>query len=254
MRNILVAIVLFIASFGQASAQSGAPLRVGVDGKYPPFSHANIDGVLSGLDIDLALALCKSIKRTCNFAQYPFNDLLTALRAKKVDVVIGAIEINNQRRSQVEFSTPYLQIPSTMIVRKDSLLLDLKNEDLRDAKLGAINSSPHASYSTTHLPLAQLNLYKQDADFFLDLANGRIDGIIGNGILLSDWLATEEGTNCCKLLGTLPYDPQINGEGYGIAVDKDNPKLLTKLNGAIKSFKDKGRLPQIVHSYLPFLQ
>ena len=252
--RIFAAILFLLANITQLYAQNNKPILVGVDGKYPPFSNVDIDGVLIGLDIELSMAICKKIKRTCNFVRYPWEDQLTALRAKKVDIVVAAVEINDQRRKLVDFSNPYLQIPSMIAVRKDTILLGVKNEDLQGAVLGVINSSTHALYAKTHLIQAKTKSYEQESDYFLDLANGQLDGIVGNAIIIDEWLTTPEGNNCCKMLGSLPYDNQINGEGFGIGVRKGEEKLLLKINGALRKLRESGKLKKIIHRNLPFLK
>ena len=72
--------------------------------------------------------------------------------------------------------------------------------------------------------------------------------MIDDVIVLSEWLATEEGA-CCKLLGTLTPDPVINGEGAGIALRKGEEELKQKLNAAIEAIRANGTYQQINDKY-----
>ncbi len=255
---IIAAIFLFqlagAAAFEPAFAKNGKQLHFGVDGTYPPFSHRNLDGGFTGLEIDIANAVCKSLKVECSLVQFQWDNLVAALRAKKVDLVIATMRDSRENRKLVEFSIPYLQIPSAIIVRKDSILSGLDVEDLRDAQIGVIKSSPHGEYIRIHRPLTHLKLFENEKDYFVDLINKRLDGVIGNPVILDHWLHSIDGAGCCRMLGTLPIDPQINGEGFSIVVAKDNAKLLKKVNTALKSMRASGKSDQIIRSHLPYLR
>jgi len=87
--------------------------------------------------------------------------------------------------------------------------------------------------------------------FDIDIANGRIDAVIDDVVVLSEWLKTADGA-CCKLLGTLPVDPAINGEGAGIAVRKGEDALREKFNTAIAAIRANGEYKKINDKYFPF--
>ena len=46
------------------------------------------------------------------------------------------------------------------------------------------------------------------------MASGRVDAVMDDVMVLRGWLATEAGA-CCKILGTVPTDAKIHGEGAG---------------------------------------
>ncbi len=253
---LVLAVLASSAIFGTNTtyAKDDKQYLIGVDGTYPPFSHRNLDNEFKGFDIDIANALCLTMKIKCTLVGFEWSNLLAAVRGKKVDFVIASVDITGPRRRLVDFSVPYLRIPSAIVVQKDSILSGLDIEDLRDAQLGVLKSSPHAEYIRTHRPDAHIKLYENKADYFVDLVNRKLDGIAGNPILLNDWLQTSDGKNCCRLLGTLPHDHQINGEGFGIAVEKNSDKLLKQINKALKSINKSGKYAKIMRTHLPFLK
>ena len=70
-------------------------------------------------------------------------------------------------------------------------------------------------------------------------------------VVLSVWLNTDDGA-CCKLLGTLPIDPVINGEGAGIAVRKGETELADKFTKAIAAIRENGKYQEINAKYFEF--
>ena len=61
IRRTFLAIVAAVAVTSPAIAAD--PLRIGVEGAYPPFSYVEADGTLAGFDIDIANALCAAMDR-----------------------------------------------------------------------------------------------------------------------------------------------------------------------------------------------
>ncbi len=98
---------------------------------------------------------------------------------------------------------------------------------------------------------AEVKLYPTADEYKLDIVNGRIDAVIDDVVVLSEWLKTADGA-CCKLLGTLPIDPKINGEGAGIALRKGDDALREKFNAAIKAIRDNGEYKKIQDKYFTF--
>ena len=98
---------------------------------------------------------------------------------------------------------------------------------------------------------SELKLYPTSEEYKLDIVNGRIDGVIDDVVVLSEWLKTADGA-CCKLLGALPVDPVINGEGAGIAVRKGDDALREKFNAAIDAIRTNGKYKEINDKYFPF--
>jgi len=252
---ILILFGTFAApAFPSASAQDKKQYRIGIDGTYPPFSHRTINGEYIGFDIDIAEAICDTLNAECELVSFKWSNLLAAVRGKKVDLVVAAIAITEARRELVDFSAPYIKIPSAVIVRNNSILSGVEIEDLQDAQFGVLKSSPHGEYIRVHRPKTHIKLYDTQSEYYVDLTNRQLDGVVGNPVLLDAWLQTADGKACCRMLGTLPHDNQINGEGFAIAVEKESQQLLQQINQALQKMTQSGELEKIQRTHLPFLK
>ena len=72
--------------------------------------------------------------------------------------------------------------------------------------LGAQTSTTHSNYAEAHLKKAELKLYPTADEYKLDLANGRVDAVIDDVVVLSEWLKTRGRRLLQDPDGTLPVD------------------------------------------------
>jgi polar amino acid transport system substrate-binding protein len=239
----VAAIALFA---GSASAQE--KIVIASEGAYPPFNSLETDGTLTGFDIDIARALCEEMKAECELVTNDWDGMIPALQSKKFDAIIASMSITPERLQQVDFSKKYYNTGPAIAVPKDSEITDV--DGLKGKTLGAQTSTTHANYAEKHMAGSDLKLYPTADEYKLDIQNGRIDGVIDDVVVLSEWVKSEEGA-CCKILTPLPIDVEINGEGAGIAVRKGDP-LADKFTTAIAAIRQNGKYKEINDKYFDF--
>ncbi|NKN36619.1 ABC transporter substrate-binding protein [Agrobacterium sp. a22-2] len=235
---------------GSAMAE-GEKLIIGTEGAYPPFNNLESDGTLTGFDIDIAKALCDEMKVTCEFVTNDWDGIIPALQAKKFDAIIASMSITPERAEKVDFTHKYYNTPPAIAVPKDSALTEATPEALAGKTLGAQASTTHSNYAEKHMAKSELKLYPTADEYKLDIANGRIDGVVDDVVVLSEWVKSEAGA-CCKILATLPIDVEINGVGAGIAIRKGETELAGKFNAAIDAIRANGKYKEINDKYFDF--
>ncbi|GLR49272.1 ABC transporter substrate-binding protein [Shinella yambaruensis] len=250
-RFTLAASAAVIALFASSAMAEGEKIVIGTEGAYPPFNNLESDGTLTGFDIDIAKALCEEMKAECTFVTQDWDGIIPALIAKKFDAIIASMSITAERKEKVDFSKKYYNTPPAIVVPKDSEITEATPEALAGKTLGAQGSTTHSNYAEAHMKDAEVKMYPTADEYKLDIANGRIDAVIDDVVVLSEWLKTDDGA-CCKLLGTLPVDPVINGEGAGIAVRKGETALADKFTAAIAAIRASGKYQEINAKYFPF--
>ena len=72
-----------------------------------------------------------------------------------------------------------------------------------------------------------------------DLAAGRLDYVMAEGVALGAFLTSEQGTACCELKGAVPIDVEVLGKGVGFGIRKEDTELLAKINAGIKAMAEK---------------
>ena len=86
---LLPALIAFLtAPTLVAAAETARPLFVGMELAYPPFEMTDPKGKPSGVSVDLATDLAKSLGRPVIIQNISFDGLIPALKTGKVDLVI----------------------------------------------------------------------------------------------------------------------------------------------------------------------
>jgi polar amino acid transport system substrate-binding protein len=250
-RLAMAASAAVLALMASTAMAAGEKIVIGTEGAYPPFNNLESDGSLTGFDIDIAKALCEEMKAECTFVTQDWDGIIPALISKKFDAIIASMSITAERKEKVDFTNKYYNTPPAIVVPKDSPITEATEDALDGKTLGAQSATTHSNYAEAHMKKSELKLYPTSEEYKLDIVNGRIDGVIDDVVVLSEWLKTADGA-CCKLLGTLPIDPVINGEGAGIAVRKGDDALREKFNAAIEAIRKNGKYKEINEKYFPF--
>jgi polar amino acid transport system substrate-binding protein len=245
----LAAMSLFAGANMAAAADD--TLVIGTDATYPPFESLDAGGKFQGFDIDIGNALCAQMKVKCTFVNQDFDGIIPALQAKKFDMILSSMSITPERLKTIDFTDKIYNTPPAIAVPKDSTATEATDAALKGKTIGAQSSTTHANYATEHLKDVELKLYPTADEYKLDIANGRIDAVIDDVVVLSEWVKSDAG-NCCKMLGTLPIDPVINGEGAGIGLRKGDDALKTKINTAIAAIRADGTYKKIQDKYFDF--
>ncbi len=110
---LLVSAMAFAACSAQAK-----DITFAMEPSYPPFELTNEKGDIIGFDVDVANAICKEIQATCSFKGLAFDGLIQALKQKRIDAAISAIDITEKRSKQVLFSEPYYDTSASFIALK----------------------------------------------------------------------------------------------------------------------------------------
>jgi polar amino acid transport system substrate-binding protein len=226
-------------------------VKIGTEGAYPPFNNLTSDGKLEGFDIDIAVALCEEMQVKCEFVTNDWDGIIPALIAGKFDAIIASMSITEERKEKVDFSEKYYNTPPAIAVPKDSDITEATDEGLAGKILGAQSSTTHSNYAEEKLPSVELRLYPTPDEYKLDIASGRVDAVIDDVVVLSDWLKTDDGA-CCKILDTLTPDPVINGPGAGIAIRKGEDELRESFTAAIAAIRENGKYKEINDKYFEF--
>ncbi|PVX38786.1 amino acid ABC transporter substrate-binding protein (PAAT family) [Pasteurella langaaensis DSM 22999] len=237
MKKLLLTALLATTAF---SAQA-RDIHFGTEPSYPPFELTNEKGEIIGFDVDIATAICKEIQANCSFSSQAFDGLVQAIKQKRIDAAISAMDITEARAKQVLFSDPYYDSSASFIAVKGKA-------DLTTAKnIGVQNGTTFQQYIVAEASQYTPKAYASLQDAILDLKNGRIDIIFGDTAVLADMLTKEASLG---FVGEKVTNQKYFGNGLGIAVNKANKDLVADLNKGLAAIKASGEYQKIYDKWM----
>jgi polar amino acid transport system substrate-binding protein len=243
-RAILAAVaacVMFTA------APAYADLKMGVAAEpYAPFTSKDASGVWVGWEVDFMNALCAEIGEKCTIEEVAWDGIIPALQSKKFDAILSSMSVTDERKKTINFSDIYYN-SAAVIIGPKSDDKDFSPEHLSGKNIGVQVSTTHSRYLDKYYATkgAIIKTYATQDEANADLAAGRLDYVMADGVALDAFLASEQGTACCEQKGAVPLDVEILGAGVGFGVRKEDTELLAKLNAGIKAMAEKGAFAPI---------
>jgi polar amino acid transport system substrate-binding protein len=248
LATLAAAALAMAALFAPAYAQDKV-IRIGTEGAYPPFNFIDQSGKLAGFDVDIGLALCEKMQAKCELVAQDWDGIIPALVAGKYDVIIASMFITEDRKKVVSFTEPYYAAAMTHVTAKGSDLKEFTDAALAGKAIGAQSSTTQADYIQKTYPNADIRLYKTQDEANLDMANGRLDVMVGDVIPMLDWTTKSDDGKCCELVGEPITDKAFVGDGVGMAVRQEDNELRERLNKALADIIADGTYKTINDKY-----
>jgi polar amino acid transport system substrate-binding protein len=217
-------------------------LIVGISGNQPPLNVTTKEGKIIGLDADLATYMAAAMGVKLSFSPMPFAELLPALLAGKVDMVISGMSMSPDRNLKVAFVGPYCVSGKSMVTRAEKAESLSSPADLAapDVKIVALEGSTSQALVKTVIPAAQLQT-TADYDKALELViEGKADAMVAD----YPFCALAVLRNPEKKLATL--DEPFTFEPLGIAVPGDDPLLINWVQNYLMTLEGSDGLQTLV--------
>jgi cyclohexadienyl dehydratase len=204
---------------------SGA-LRVGTTGDYKPFSFRTADGSYSGADIDMARQLATKLGVEVVFVPTVWSELTRDYTAGRFDIAVGGITKLPARAALGPFAHRLLVDGKRPIVRcadRDRFTsLDALNRP--DVRIVVNAGASNEAFARTKLAAAQLTVHGNNVTVFDEIAAGRADAMVTDGVEVDHQSAVHAGVLCpAKVAEPFTHDEKA----YWLEPD---PDLLALVN------------------------
>jgi polar amino acid transport system substrate-binding protein len=239
-----------------APAAEGVPqkrlvIRFLTTDDFPPFNYYDDEGILTGLNVDLARAICLDAQAACDIKVRPWEELITALRRGDADAVIAAHVVGGQPAAEVDFTDRYFQTPGRFAGPAATEMTDVNPEALYGKTLGVAKGTTHEAFLRAFFRDSRIETF-ENAELARDaLSQGKVDLVFDDAIGLSFWLKGTLSRACCEFKGGAFLEPKYFGDGLAIAVNRNDPQLKAQINEALKKIRRTGRFEEIVNRYFP---
>lgn len=232
------------------SANAADALRFATEAAYPPFNERAADGSIIGWEIDLGMAMCEKMGRTCEFVAQDWDGMIPGLLSKRFDGIFASMSITEERKQRIDFTDKYYQSPAYFIAKKDTAI-DRSASNLGGLKVGTIGGVQEC-FLKKHYPDAQFSLYRSAEDMYLDLEAGRIEAILSESVQADFGLIRAKPEAGYAFVGEPAVDNECYGEGIGIGLRKEDAELRQQLNKAIADVRADGTYDRLVQKYFGY--
>ena len=217
-------------------------MRVATEPTFAPFEFQKEGSdELAGFDMDLIRAIGKKLGYKVEIANMGFDALIPALNTGNIDVAIAGMSITDERKQAVGMSDPYYTSGLIVMVKKDNN--DIKSIDDLTGKRIAAQIGTTGADKANSVKDAKVTLFNTNTESAMELTNGGVDAVINDSPVIGYYLA-QGGSEVAKTVGDV-----MEAEQYGIAVKKDNTKLLEDINKALAELKKDGEYDKIYKTW-----
>jgi lysine-arginine-ornithine-binding protein len=242
---LAAALAVVLAAAGAARAEG--KLRVGVNADYAPFNYWEAPGKVAGFDIDIANALCATMRMQCILVVMDWEETIPKLLGNEIDAIVASMSITEERKKRVAFTNRYYRTPMRFVGPKDFKWPD-RPEGLRGKKVGVLADTTADYYVRDHLrDIVETRLFKTQEELNRTLMGGGVDLMLADALAMWHFLTSAEG-RAFEFVGAPLYVDQ----GIGIAVRPDDRELLARLNAALARIRVDGTYERINAKYFPF--
>ncbi len=248
---ILAALASFSPAIAEEAPAAQKDIRIASEGARPPYNYLD-NSELAGFEIDLARDLCARMKANCTFVTQDWDGLIPGLLEHQYDAIMAAMEITDEAREKIAFTTPYVRMPSAFLSSRDEPIRDGSPDGLADKSIGVVSGGAHQAYVEDLYKRSEIHAYATLDEAILDLAEGRLDAVIGDKDALADFLKTRREAQCCAIAADAPRDPAYFGEGVGIGLRKEDKALKDMFEKALAESIASGSFSRIRAKYFDY--
>ena len=221
-----------------ARVQQKGELVVGTAASMPPLNMTTKDGRIIGLDIDLANYIADSMDVKLRIEKMLFKDLLPALEAGKVDMIISGMTITAERNAKVAFVGPYY-ISGKGVLTSIATLSSINSPDALDKqqfKITALAGSTSERFVKVQMRKAVYKPAKDYDEGVQMVIDGTVDAMVADHPICLVSVARFPQHELFTIVSPFTYEP------LGIALPAGDPLFVNLVDNLLNSITGSGAL------------
>ena len=221
--------------------QNAGVIKVGVEGTYQPYTYHDEDGNLTGFDVDVAKAIAEKLGVEVDFTEADWDSLLAGIDSGRIDTVINAVSVTDERKEKYDFAGPYFYIEQQVVIKKGND--EIKSwDDLKGKKVATnITSTTADIYKAAGAEVVAISTSDEAASLVL---SGRADFCSFNANVFSSYLKEHPDAELEAAFSVLD-----SVDEYAVPVKKGETELLDAIQTAIDELKADGTLSKLSENY-----
>lgn len=203
----------------------------------------NTSSNLIGFDTDLAKAVAEELGVEVKFQEISWDAKETELASKNIDLIWNGLTISADRIEAFEISSPYLYNKQVAVIRKADKSKYTNVETIANGKVTYENGSAGASLAEEKKFPDQIGVQSQMMAI-TEVLSGTSDVAILDSVLANFYVNSDASYSSLMVV-----DINAPAEQYGIAARKNDVGTMDKINTALKTLAENGKLEEIANKY-----
>lgn len=218
-------------------------LTIAISPDYPPFSYIE-DGKVLGFEPDIYNEIANRLGLEVEEKIMNFDAIIAAVASgNQVDLGIAGISIDPDRSKLVDFSDSYYDADISFASKTDGEIsranakIKMNSSSVRYAVQSGTTGE---SYVRENFPRSQIITFNNANDCFAAVVADKADVVCSTTAVNTSLIKTTyNNMHTIREVAT--------GEQYGIAINKDNDGLKSRINAVITNMKDDGSMQRIAN-------
>ena len=248
---VLIVLVLTLGLMSACAGVMGPPvinriqqkgeLVVGTAASMPPFNMTTKEGKIIGFEPDLAQSLASAMGVKLKLESMPFADLIPALEAGKIDMVMSSMTMLTERNMKVAFVGPYFISGKSLLTKTQTFLSveDASQIDKPTTTLVALKGSTSQLFVEELIPKAKLIRAKDYDEAVKMVVEGKAHAMVADYPICVISVFRYPDAELATLLTPLTYEP------LGIALPANDSLLMNLVENFLEAFEGSGELEEL---------
>jgi len=229
--------------------KSRGEFTYGLEAQYRPFEFRDENNDIVGYDIDVANEIASRLGVKATPVDTNWAAVIQSLYTGQFDLILGGMTATPDRFKRVNFSYPYMEASSGLLVRSDSGITDATGLGGKVVGAGAgtpsIKMLQMSAEEHGHEFDGDIKTYDDDAVAYEAMRAGRIEAYSSSIVSLMEFAKTTEGE-----FGVVPFTSKHWGQEFTcMAFRKEDEDLRGAFNDLIAEMKADGTLEALQNKW-----
>jgi len=220
-------------------------LVVGTAASMPPLNMTTKDGQIVGMEVDLARFFADGMGVKLTLKPMHFNDLLPALEAGQVDMILSSMTITPGRNLKVAFVGPYFASGKSILTKKANVesVDEISKMNNPEKVFVALKGSTSQIFVEKLMPKAKLVLAD---DYGQAVAMVRDDKAVA---MVADYPICLVSVYRYPEAGFITLSKPISYEPIGVALPANDPLLVNWVQNFLNALEKTGEMQLLLERW-----
>lgn len=247
--GLLIVLIAILSGYSMKSAskkdtENMPIIIVGCD-DYTPFSYMNMNGDVTGIDVELATEAFARMGYEARFKFISWEEKKQLLKKRRIDCIWSSFTMDG-REKEYKWAGPYMKSNQVVAVNTDSDIATL--QDLEGKTIAVQSSTKPEDLLRGHsknLPKVRKVISVKNRDLiFTFMSKGYVDALAAHDTSIDQFMKDFD-------MEYRILDEPLLSVGLGVAFDlKDDRGLDEELSKTLKEMQSDGTVKKIISKYL----